>query len=303
MNSDSLAFTPVQAEIRLFLDQQRQKNRTSKTIVDEPHPFLKWAGGKRQLLGQIDKYLPPKIERYIEPFVGAGALFFYLLPIDAVLIDINAELINAYQVIRDDVEKLILSLKKHKNEADYYYSIRDMDRAPNFASVSPVEKASRTLFMNKCCFNGLYRVNSKGFFNVPFGKYENPTFCDEDNLRAVSKALQIADIRLDTYESIRNIAKSGDFVYFDPPYHPLTKTANFTGYTQDDFRMEDQSKLALLVKDLDKKGCKIMVSNSYSEFVLGLYQGFHINSLSAKRAINRDATKRGAIPEALITNY
>jgi DNA adenine methylase len=303
MNSDSVVSPPAQAEIRLFLEKQRQKNRTSKTIVEEPHPFLKWAGGKRQLLGQIDSYLPSQIDRYLEPFVGAGALFFYLLPIDAVLMDINAELINAYRVIRDDVEKLILSLKKHKNEADYYYSIRDLDRGPNFGSFPPVEKASRTLFMNKCCFNGLYRVNSNGYFNVPFGKYENPTFCDETNLRAVSKALQIADIRLETYRSVRDIAKSGDFIYFDPPYHPLTKTANFTGYTQDDFRMEDQSNLAQLVKDLDKKGCKIMVSNSYSDFVLALYQGFNIYSLSAKRAINRDATKRGAIPEALITNY
>ena len=286
-----------------YLDGKRIQNRKAKSIVDVPKPFLKWAGGKRQLISQMDQYFPKKFNKYIEPFVGGGAIFFYLLSEKAILIDINQDLINTYKVMKNNVAELIESLKKHKNEKDYFYKIREVDRDPiEFNNWSDTEKASRTIFMNRCCFNGLYRVNSKGQFNVPFGKYKNPKFCDKENLVAVHKALKNVKLINDTFEKCLDFAEKDDFIYFDPPYVPISDSANFTSYTKDNFDKDNQIKLYNTFKTLDKRGCKVMLSNSYSDFILDLYKNYHINFLQAKRAINSDASKRGAIKEVLIMN-
>ncbi|GAH67740.1 unnamed protein product, partial [marine sediment metagenome] len=244
-----------------------------------------------------------KFNKYIEPFVGGGAVFFYLLPEKAILIDINQELINTYKVIKNNVSELIRSLKKHKNEREYYYKIRSIDRnLEEFKKWPDIEKASRTIYMNRCCYNGLYRVNSKGQFNVPFGRYKNPKFCDEENLITVHKALKNANLINDSFEICLNFVEKGDFVYFDPPYVPISESANFTSYTKDNFGKEDQIKLFNIFKVLDERGCKVMVSNSFNEFILNLYKDYKIKILQAKRAINSDASKRGKIDEVLIVN-
>ncbi len=273
------------------------------SISDVPRPFLKWVGGKRQLLKQMDSYLPKSFNKYIEPFVGGGAIFFYLLPETAILIDGNPILINCYTTIKTQVDSLIEALRGHKNEAEYYYSIRSADRTPEFDQWTDVQKAARIMYMNKCCFNGLYRVNSKGYFNVPFGKYKNPKFLDEENLRAVHEVLQTVTIRSGSFELCLEYAKKDDFVYLDPPYYPITKTANFTSYTKNNFSEQDQIRLVEVFGELDKRGCKVMLSNSYCEFILDLYSDYRIELVQAKRAINSDAKKRGAIKEVLILNY
>lgn len=270
----------------------------------KPHPFLKWAGGKRQLLGQMERYFPRTYNKYMEPFVGGGAVFFHLLPARAILIDDNVELINCYKVVKENLAELIQLLKTHVNEESYYYKIRDVDRNPSiFAKWTPVQRASRTIFLNRCCFNGLYRVNSKGQFNVPFGKYKNPKFCDEDNLKLVHEAIKRTQIIKGSFELCLDSAEPGDFIYFDPPYQPLTQTANFTSYTKDNFGGDAQKRLLNVYKSLDARGCKVMLSNSYNEFILNLYNEFRTEILHAKRAINRDGTKRGKIKEVLILNY
>ena len=287
-----------------FLDIKRTQNRKAKTIVDVPKPFLKWAGGKRQLISQMDPFFPIKFNKYIEPFVGGGAIFFYLLPKRAILMDINQELINVYNVIKNNIKELINSLKKHINEQEYYYKIRNLDRDPSiYESLTNVEKASRTIYLNRCCYNGLYRVNSKGQFNVPFGRYKNPQFCDEKNLIAVHKALKNVEIVNASFEKCLDFAEKDDFIYFDPPYVPISSSSNFTSYTKDNFGREDQIKLLDVFKALDERGCKVMLSNSYNDFILDLYKGYKINILQAKRAINSDAKKRGEIRELLITNF
>ena len=291
-------------EIKLdFLDQQRKFNFKSKSIVDIPKPFLKWAGGKRQLISQIDKFLPKNYNKYIEPFIGGGALFFYLLPKKAILNDINTDLINSYRIVKDNVNDLIKHLKHHKNESDYFYEVRGVDRNPEiYNKMSDVEKASRIIYMNRCCYNGLYRVNSKGQFNTPFGKYKNPTFCDVKNLKAVNLALQNVKLTNKSFECILEFAEKDDFIYFDPPYVPVSDSANFTSYTKENFGPKDQIKLYELFKTLDEKGCKVMLSNSYSEFILDLFKEYNIEYLQAKRAINSNASKRGAIKEVLVLN-
>lgn len=230
-------------------------------------------------------------------------MFFYLVPEKAVLIDNNPELINAYQVIRDHVHELIDSLQKHRNEAEYFYSVRNFDQSEEFLSWDTIEKASRTIFLNRCCFNGLYRVNSKGGFNVPFGKYKNPKFCDAENLQAVHSALQNAEIVLGSFEICLKYAQKGDFVYFDPPYVPVSKTANFTSYTKDNFGMDDQHKLKAIIDELSKKDVQIMLSNSDSDFIRDLYSNYQIETVQATRAINSDASKRGAVNEVVVLNY
>lgn len=283
---------------------KRRQNKKNKKIVAVPHPFIKWAGGKKQLLGQIDKYLPKNFIRYLEPFVGGGALFFYLLPNRVILIDNNEGLINCYRVIQNKIGELINSLKKHKNEKNYFYKIRSIDRIPEeFKKLSAVERASRTMFLNKCCFNGLYRVNSKGEFNVPFGKYENPKFCDEENLLAVNTVLKGVQIINGDFKECLELAEKDDFIYFDPPYQPVSTTANFTSYTKENFNKMDQVRLFKVYEELDNRGCKVMLSNSYNEFILDLYKKYNLKTVYAKRAINSDASGRGQIKEVLIINY
>jgi len=268
-----------------------------------PHPFLKWAGGKRQLIPQMAKYFPNDYNKFIEPFIGGGAIFFHLLPPKSIISDNNPDLINCYKVIKEDVESLIKSLKKHKYEKDYYYEIRALDRdTEKFAQLSDIEKASRTIYLNKSGYNGLYRVNSKGYFNVPFGRHKNPTICDEDNLRAVHRVLKSVKVVHGSFEVCLDFAEKDDFIYFDPPYYPISETALFTSYTKQDFGEDSQIKLYEIYKKLDKKGCKLLLSNSYCDFILNLYRDYRIITLKAKRAINSISSRRGMINEVLIIN-
>lgn len=273
------------------------------SLKTKARPFIKWVGGKTQLLPELLQRVPSQCDRYFEPFLGGGALFFGLQPRNAVLTDINGDLVTLYQVIRDDVEALIADMAQHIYDKDYYYSLRRIDRTSDYDTWSPVQRASRLIYLNKTCYNGLYRVNSKGQFNVPFGRYTNPTIVDADNLRACSQALQGLTIEQADFCQVRALAQPGDFVYFDPPYAPLSATANFTGYTKDGFDREMQYALRDLCRELDSKGVRFMVSNSSAPLVLGLYAEFKIEFVYASRAINSKPSKRGKIPEVLISNF
>ncbi|NTV22144.1 MAG: DNA adenine methylase [Candidatus Yonathbacteria bacterium] len=279
--------------------------------MQKPKPFVKWVGGKRQLLKQFrDMGLYPPVEfnpeknRYFEPFVGGGAVFFDLLPQKAFLSDMNSELITTYNVIKNDVEKLIMSLKKHKHEKEYYYSIREKDPS----TMTDVAVASRFIYLNRTGFNGMYRVNKSGKYNVPFGKNKNPLICDETNLRRVSETLKHVEIARDDYKNVLKKAKKGDFIYFDPPYHPVNKTAAFTSYTPDGFREKEQIELRDTFLKLHKRGCFVMLSNSDAPFINKIYSevkndGIAIHKVQAGRAINSKGNRRGKIFEVLITNY
>lgn len=270
--------------------------------------FVKWAGGKSQLLEQFDKFYPKEIDYYVEPFLGSGAVFFHIKrkynPKKVLLADINEELINTFIVVRDRVEELIELLRQHKEKhnkdnKEYYYNIRSIDTE----QLNDVEKAARFIYLNKTCFNGLYRVNSKGKFNVPIGSYKTPSILQEEILREASKLLQGADIRVLDFRDFTKIDIDKAFVYFDPPYYPLSKTSSFTSYTKGNFLEEEQEELAGVYKKLHIKGCKLMLSNSKHTFIESLYKGFKIECVLARRMINCDATKRGAITEYVITNY
>ena len=266
--------------------------------------FVKWAGGKKQLLEQFNRFFPKKINRYIEPFVGGGAVLFYVLkihkPKEVFIFDINSELINTYEVIRDDVENLIKELHKLKqlHNKETYYKIREED--PKL--LSKLTNASRFIYLNKTCFNGLYRVNSKGGFNVPIGSYKNPAIVNEEELREISKLLQRVKIKNASFEECLKYAKKDDCVYFDPPYYPLKKSS-FTTYTKGNFLDKEQEQLKEIFKELDKRGCKVMLSNSDTDFIKNLYKGYKAHIVKATRMINCDATKRGKINEVVILNY
>jgi DNA adenine methylase len=290
-------------------DKTNLLDDSARIIAEKPKPFVKWVGGKRQLLEQFRKmnlYPPedfdPENSRYFEPFVGGGAVFFDLLPEEGFLSDLNKELVTTYNVIKNDLEKLIISLKKHKTDKEYFLKIRGQD--PN--KLSDVAVASRFIFLNRTCFNGMYRVNSKGGFNVPFGKYSNPLICDENNLRKVSKALQNIDIKHQDYKEVLKKAKKGDFIYFDPPYYPVSKTASFTSYTAETFLDKEQTELRDTFVELHERGCFVMLSNSDTPFINKIYSGIKgvsINKVQAGRAINSNGSGRGKITEVLITNY
>ncbi|GAB6011081.1 DNA adenine methylase [Viscerimonas tarda] len=270
-------------------------------------PFLKWVGGKRQIMPSIVELLPKNIKtcNYVEPFVGGGAVLFHLQPKKATINDFNAELINVYQVIKNDVELLIMDLKKHKNEADYFYNIRGLDRSIEYKKLSEVERASRIIYLNKTCFNGLYRVNNAGEFNAPFGHYKNPNIVNDPTLRAVCKYLNVNKIELlsGDYETVLEKLDSNSFVYLDPPYHPISINSNFTGYVQGGWDIFDQVRLREACDKLDAKGIKFLLSNSSSNFIKDQYKNYHISVVKANRAINSDATHRGEIDEFLIKNY
>ncbi len=258
-------------------------------------PFLKWAGGKTQLLPVLLNYVPAHFDTYIEPFVGGGALFFELQPAKAVLADSNPELINCYTMVRDRVEDLIAVLSTYSYSEEFYYAIRA--EMPE----DPVLKAARMIYLNRTCYNGLYRVNKQGQFNVPFGRYKNPLICDPERLRVASYALRNAELHCANYqETLRQYAKSGDFAYIDPPYHPVSKYSDFKRYTQEFFYIDDQRVLAKTVKELAQQGCYILVSNSYCAFILDVYNGCEIVEVSAKRNINKDPQKRGEVKEVLV---
>ena len=269
-------------------------------------PVVKWVGGKRQLLDEITPLLPKRITSYCEPFLGGGAVLFSIQPAKAIVNDLNEDLVIVYEVIRDDVEPLIASLKRHENTSEYFYTIRDMDRdRDSYRALSKVEKASRLIYLNKTCFNGLFRVNSSGEFNSPFGHYKNPNIVNEPVLSAVNKYLNSGNIVFyseDFAETLKRVGK-GCFVYLDPPYDPVSDTASFTGYNKGGFDRSEQVRLKRCCDELNKRGVKFMLSNSSTEFIKDLYQDYHIITVKAKRAINSDTRKRGAIEEVLVTNY
>ncbi len=268
-------------------------------------PFLKWVGGKRQLLSKINSLLPKKYGDYYEPFVGAGALLFHLQPQKAIINDFNQELINVYKIIKTNLEELIADLKQHKNELDYFYEIRALDRTDNYKKMSPLKKASRVIFLNKTCYNGLYRVNNSGEFNSPFGSYKNPNIVNEITLKAVNKYFNMNKICIlnRDFEDAVTKTNSSDFVYFDPPYHPVSQSSSFTGYMKGGFDEHDQTRLRDLCDTLNKKKVKFLLSNSATPFIKNLYKNYDINSVRANRCINANGSKRGEVDEVLIRNY
>jgi DNA adenine methylase len=266
-------------------------------------PFLKWAGGKGQLVPELMRRLPPSFSTYYEPFLGGGALFFALRPAHAVLLDVNQDLVNVYAVVKRKLPQLVESLSRHVYEESYFYSVRQADRSPDYPNWSDVERASRFIFLNKTCFNGLYRVNSKGLFNVPFGDYTDPTICDTENLTACSHLLSGTTVQCGDFRAVENDAVAGDFVYFDPPYAPLNATSSFVGYAKGGFTTEDQTALRDLCDRLAARGVQWMVSNSSAPLVLELYKHYKIERVSATRAINSKGTKRGKIEEIIVRNY
>lgn len=292
-------------------------------------PFVKWAGGKASLIPQITKYYPEAlktgcINKYVEPFVGGGAILLDVLQKyeikKAYAYDTNQDLVNAYNVIKTNVDDLIKKLKKYEDEyigldmesrKEYYYDVRSEYNSSEIKTGKlSVKRASEFIFLNRTCFNGLYRVNQSGDFNVPMGKYKNPTICDEENLRSLSELLQNVEIIYGDYHDTLELVDDNTFVYFDPPYRPLNITSGFTSYTKEDFNDENQKQLASYYKKLDSMDAKLMLSNSNPKnvneedtFFDDIYQGFNINELQANRMINSNATKRGKISELLILNY
>lgn len=307
--------------------------------MNNAKPFLKWAGGKKQLLSEFEKRFPPElhsgtIKKYVEPFVGGGAVLFHVIGKfsfdECHIFDANEELVLAYRVVQTNPNELISLLQQMQQDylqlddekrKEFFYAIREKfnNKRPEIDfenySDSWIERASLIIFLNRTCYNGLFRVNSKGGFNVPFGRYKNPKIADSENLLSVSEALQNVVIHLGDFENCKKVVESSTFVYFDPPYRPLSKTSNFTSYSKDSFNDEDQIRLAVLYKNLDEKGAKLMLSNSdprnenpddnffdelYSQ---KLHPNFNIERVPATRMINCNAQKRGSISELIITNY
>jgi DNA adenine methylase len=264
-----------------------------------PKPFLKWVGGKGRLLRQYAPYFPSEIDKYHEPFLGGAAVFFYLYPKTAVLSDLNPELINTYRVVRDNCQQLIECLGRFRVNKEEFYRIRAME--PH--TLNNIQRAARTIYLNRTCYNGLYRVNKAGRFNVPYGQYKAPTVLNETLLRAASDALRCAQLEIEDFSGVLKRAAAGDFVYLDPPYQPLNRTSNFTNYTPWAFRAEEQERLAQIYRDLDRIGCRLMLSNSNTSFVQELYKGFRQEIVWAKRSINCKGNLRGGIQELLILNY
>lgn len=301
--------------------------------TENAKPFMKWAGGKTQLLPQLNAMLPAKlkanaIKTYIEPFVGGGAMFFNLQNMydfeNVILLDINPELVITYNVIKNNVEELIVGLKqiseKYKKlskeeQAEFYYKIRDeynsFDKSvdANKYDSSFIRRACLTIFLNRTCFNGLFRVNSKKLFNVPMGKYANPTICDEENLINVSKALQNATILQADFSVIEKYVNKDTFIYFDPPYRPISKTSAFNSYSDGEFNDDEQKRLKVIFDVCSSKGALEMLSNSdptnyvADPFFDDLYSDYNIHRINATRIINSNASKRGEVRELLITNY
>lgn len=266
-------------------------------------PVIKWVGGKRQLIKELTKLLPKKYNRYFEPFIGGGALFFSLKQHDNFISDYNSELTNLYSVIKNDKEKLSSDLKKHKNTQEYYYEIRALDRQEDkYKRLSKIKKASRFIYLNKTGFNGLYRVNKSGQNNVPYGKYKKPILFNNENLTACSKLLQNTEIKTGDFEIIKPYIKQGDLIYFDPPYAPLNETS-FTSYTDKGFNMDMQERLKLMCDYIDSIGAYFMMSNSHTDFILNLYKDYKIKTVMANRVVNCRATGRGKIKEVVVINY
>lgn len=269
--------------------------------------FLKWAGGKSQLIEQFESLFPPSFSKYCEPFVGSGAVFFHvksnLKPDKVILSDINEELINCFIAVRDNPYELIELLFNHKNNhsKEYYYAIRSIE----YNRLNSIESAARLIYLNKSCFNGLYRVNSRGEFNVPFGDIHNPRIYDKNMLLQASQLLQGVELRVMTFEKVLDLAERNDFIYLDPPYFPLSKTSSFTKYSKGDFALMEQKRLSVVFKMLDSQGCLVMLSNSDHPVVRELYEDYmnYTVMVRAKRMINSVGNRRGPINEMVIRNY
>lgn len=269
-------------------------------------PVLKWVGGKRQLLDAIRPLLPETIEYYCEPFIGGGAVLFDLQPKHAVINDVNSELIGVYNAIKYHVDELIERLEQFENTSDCFYEVRSWDRSRVvYDALTDIDKAARVIFLNKTCYNGLYRVNSAGEFNTPFGRYKKPNIVNADTLRAVHDYFNTADVTITngTYQDALQNLPENSFVYLDPPYDPISVTASFTGYNVGGFSRADQIALRDCCVDLDRRGIKFMLSNSATEFIKEIYDDFHIDIVPAKRAINSVGSKRGAVDEVIVRNY
>jgi DNA adenine methylase len=288
-----------------------QRNSQLRLLTGRPEakmpltrPFLKWAGGKTQLLPQLARFYPPKgsVDRYIEPFLGSGAVFFHVKsvvePRRVLLWDNNRELIDSFKAVQDNVGQVIKLLSRYREQhsKDFFLAMRE--KRPK----SPAAIAARLIYLNKTCFNGLYRVNSRGIFNVPFGKHRNPGLFNEAWLRQAAAQLAGAKIEAEDFRLLELEAKAGDFIYFDPPYHPRSKTSYFTAYTRELFGQAEQEKLAALYRVLDRKGCLLMLSNSDTPLIRELYRDFDIREVSARRMINSRADRRGAIRELVVLN-
>lgn len=274
-------------------------------LVGKAGPILKWAGGKGRLFGELEARLPSgeQIRRHVEPFFGGGAFFFGRRPERAVIADVNPSLVATYRAVQGDVEEVIRRLMPlaARHSIEHYYQVRDRyNRAKN---VGDADRAAMFIYLNKTCFNGLHRVNRKGEFNVPAGRYKNPTILNADALRSASALLKRADIRHDGFEALLRYAKPGDFIYLDPPYAPVSETANFTAYTLGGFGTAEQGKLAEVFRALDKRGCRLMLSNSDVPMIRKLYKGFLVEQIMAPRAINSKATRRGRVAEVVVRNY
>jgi DNA adenine methylase len=285
-------------------------SKVSEIHSKPPVPFIKWAGGKQQLIPQLSQKFPENFKNYFEPFVGSAAVFFYLKKVRhdvcATLMDSNEELINCYQVVRDNLELLVPLLEVHKtnHSKEYYYQVR----ATKVERLSPVESAARFIYLNKTCYNGLYRVNSKKQFNVPMGSYINPRIFNLSILKAARDALQSVIFKPCDFNGVLEEAEKGDFIYFDPPYFPISKTSSFTSYSvsssgKASFGANEQRKLAEVFTRLDARSCYVVLSNSNCDFIRNLYQGFTIHEVQARRAINCNGQGRGLISELVITNF
>lgn len=305
----SIAHTHVMKQV-LFPDFQEETQDSQSNRTNQAKPFLKWVGGKGQLLSQFEPLFPKTFSHYYEPFVGSGAVFFYLQPtVSTTLNDSNPNLITTYRHIQQHLDDLLSILYRIRNEyhaltpeqqEQKYYQVRDRYNA---LPIGSLDKSALLIFLNKTGYNGLYRESKRGGYNVPFGRYDNPALFDETNLRAVSKALQHVEILNGNFCQAVESAKSGDFAYFDPPYMPISKTSSFTSYTQSNFDVDQQVHLAEVARQLANRGVQVMLSNSDNEFIRSIYKDFELHEVRASRAVNSKPDLRGKITELVITSY
>lgn len=291
------AFTDTQTGVQFFEENIE---------IIKAKPFVKWVGWKRQLIKQLELLFPKEFNNYFEPFIGGWAVFFNVQKKQSFLSDINEELINTYQIIKNEPRKLIKFLENCKYSKEFYHEIRAWDREiDGLKKHSKIQRAGRFIYLNRTCFNGLHRVNSRGEFNVPMGAYKNPDFIQKENILNASELLNRtqAVIEVQSFEHVLDNAKSGDFVYFDPPYDTLTETANFTSYNQSEFGRDMQKKLAEVFRELDARGCKVMLSNHNTPFIREIFKGFRFEIVKARRNVNSNAEGRGEVEEIVVLNY
>ncbi len=298
------------------LIEDMMKTMVMKQLFDtedaiKAQPFIKWVGGKRNLVKRLEKMMPESFSNYFEPFVGGGAFLFHLYSEEILknkektIFDINSELINTYNVVKNYPSELIKNLKEYKlkHSKNFYYEIRLQDREKDFKNNNEILRATRFIYLNKTCFNGLYRVNKSGYFNVPVGSYKNPNIADEEVILNASKALQNVNIYNSSYDKVLEFAQKGDFIYFDPPYYPLNRTSNFTSYSENDFLEKEQEELFNVFEKLTKKGAFVMLSNSDTSYIKELYKNYDINIVEMNRFINSKGSGRGKISEVVVRSW